>query len=72
VSTNLTSDGKLRRLDNNRGALVSQDIKGLEAYKKKKAIGMTINKLDQDVRELKSDVAEIKAMLQKIMTGRLA
>jgi hypothetical protein len=65
----LTADGKLKRPDENKGALISQDVRGLDAYKKKKAAAAAINKLEKDVSELKSDLDEIKTIL-RAMAGR--
>lgn len=54
------SDARFRRPANNPGALISTDMDGLQAYKKKKRAAAKINTLE-------SEVADIKKMLTLIL-----
>lgn len=59
------SDIRFRRSENNRGALISTDQEGLEAYKKKKRAAAKINTIESELAELKGMMALILEKLNK-------
>lgn len=58
-------DIKLRRSESNPGALISTDREGLAAYRKKKQAASRINKVESDVAELKAMMARLLEKLDK-------
>ena len=46
------------------GVLINTDNNALAAYKKKKIKDAEINKMQEDMVQLKDDIAEIKALLK--------
>jgi hypothetical protein len=62
-----TEDGKYRRSNVNRGALISVDNAGLQAYKTRKLRQEGINRVIDEHDSLVEDVALIKSMLVKLL-----
>lgn len=56
---------KLKRSPVNRGALISTDREGLEAYRKRKMAANRINKLESEIVELKSMMSRLLEKLDK-------
>lgn len=59
---------------NNHGALINNDHRGLEAYRKhrmerEKLFNATnrINTIEEEVRDLKNDISDLKALLIKAL-----
>lgn len=52
------------------GILINKDNEGLQAYKKRKQKDLKIDKLDEEVRALKSDISEIKEMMKELLQKR--
>jgi len=57
-------DGIIR--DNESGALLNSDNGALNSYKKRKQKNAEINRIREEMDELKNDVSEIKSLLTKI------
>jgi hypothetical protein len=48
------------------GVLINKDNTALNNYKKRKAKDLKINIMEEDMKELKNDILEIKELLQKV------
>lgn len=49
------------------GALINKDNEALAAYKKRKQKDKEVDKMREDITSLKSDMEEIKKLLQKAL-----
>jgi len=63
-----------RPCNRNRGALVNQDDRALEAYREQRALRYQmisapdrINKLDEEVKDIKKDLGDIKELLLQVL-----
>lgn len=65
--TELTEDGKFRRAKDNPGSLISTDLSGLEAYKRRKTNQNVINKR---IETLENNVSEILNLLKSIVRDK--
>jgi hypothetical protein len=59
----VTDDPKLRRANDNPGALISTDRAGLAAYKKKKAAFGQINR----IAVVEQELSDVKMMLKELL-----
>ena len=49
------------------GILINKDNDSLKSYKKRKNRELRFNEMDQEVTEMKADIAEIKILLQQLV-----
>lgn len=56
--------------DANSSALISKDIKALEAVRMQREKALKFNSLQQEVHDLKQDISQIKELLVKLIDGK--
>jgi len=56
--------------DESTGALISNDLRGLAAYKARKKQSLRMDEVCNDINSLKEDLADIKEALQVILKNR--
>ena len=56
--------------DNGSNALISTDVRALEAVKSQRDKALKLNSLQQEVQNLKTDITEIKSLLVKLIDGK--
>lgn len=50
------------------GALISKDFRGLASYRSQKAKLRRVEEIESDLRDLKSDIGEIKDLLKGFLS----
>ena len=54
--------------DMDTGGLINKDNKALQGYKERKRQQFRMNKMEREIKEIKSDVHSIKELLEKLIT----